>query len=313
MRLRSDAQRDPVFEDGIASQSYHDLVLPGFGRDDVKLMKTIIFLSFYLITISAFSQPVIGLQMGSVGKQAKADFPGTLKKLHEWGIKELEGGLPQGMEAADYLKLLKENDLSLVAIGAGFDQLEKDPQAVADRAKAVGAKQVICYWIPHDGDNFTIDDAKKGVAVFNKAGEVLQKNGLAFGYHAHGYEFRPYENGTLFDYIAANLDPRYANFQMDVFWIKQSGTDPVALLNKYPNRFISMHLKDRLKGMPDSNHGRADVEKANVVLGTGDVNIEAIVKAGHKAGIKHYFIEDESSRQWDQVPQSVNYLKTIKF
>lgn len=276
-------------------------------------MKNIITAFLLLISVCTFGQPVIGLQMGSVGKQAKADLPGTLKKLNEWGIRELEGGLPQGMQASDYLKMLKENNLTLVAVGAGFDDLDKDTQKVIDRAKSLGAKQVICYWIPHDGDNFTIDEAKKGVAVFNKAGELLSKNGLTLGYHAHGYEFRPYENGTLFDYIAANLDPRYANFQMDVFWIKQSGTDPVALLNKYPNRFISMHLKDRLKGMPDSNNGRADVEKANVVLGTGDVNIEAIVRAGHKAGIKHYFIEDESSRQWDQVPQSVEYLKTIKF
>jgi sugar phosphate isomerase/epimerase len=276
-------------------------------------MKQLFVALLLLIGVSATAQPVIGLQMGSVGKQAKADLQGTLKKLNEWGIRELEGGLPQGMEAADYVRLLNENNLTLVAVGAGFEELEKDPQKISDRAKSLGAKQVICYWIPHTGDDFTIEDAKKGVAVFNKAGEVLAKNGLALGYHAHGYEFRPHESGTLFDYMAKNLDPRFANFQMDVFWIKQSGTDPVALLNKYPDRFISMHLKDRLKGMPDSNNGRADVEKANVVLGTGDVNIEAIVKAGHKAGIKHYFIEDESSRQFEQVPQSAAYLKTIKF
>jgi sugar phosphate isomerase/epimerase len=275
-------------------------------------MKNILVLSF-LISAHTFGQPVIGLQMGSVGKHAKADFAGTLKTLNEWGVKELEGGLPQGMDATSYLKLLKENDLTIIAVGANFDSLAVNPQKIADRAKAIGAKQVICYWIPHHGDDFTIDDAKKGVTVFNQAGEVLLKNGLALGYHAHGYEFRPYEGGTLFDYIAKHLDARYANFQMDVFWIKESGTDPVALLNKYPSRFISMHLKDRLKGTPDSITGHADVEKANVVLGTGDVNIEAIVKAGHKAGIKHYFIEDESSRQWEQVPLSIGYLKAIRF
>src|ERR1700755_1021214 len=128
-------------------------------------MKPILAVVFFLITVCAFGQPVIGLQMGSVGKQAKADLPGTLKKLNEWGIKELEGGLPQGIEAADYLKLLKENNLTLVATGAGFDELDKDPQKVIDKAKSLGAKQVICYWIPHNGDDFTIDDAKKGVAV----------------------------------------------------------------------------------------------------------------------------------------------------
>jgi sugar phosphate isomerase/epimerase len=276
-------------------------------------MKKILFALFLFISVYTFGQPVIGLQMGSVGKQAREDLPGTLKKLNEWGVKELEGGLPRGMEPAGYLKLLKENGLTIVAVGANFDSLSNDPVKIANRAKALGARQVICYWVPHNGDDFTIEDAKKGVSVFNSAGEVLAKNGLALGYHAHGYEFRPYEDGTLFDYMAKNMNPKFANFQMDVFWIKQSGTDPVALLNKYPNRFISMHLKDRLKGMPDSNNGRADVEKANVVLGTGDVNIEAIVKAGNKAGIKHYFIEDESSRQWEQVPQSIAFLKTIKY
>ncbi len=272
-------------------------------------MRTLVITFFLFVSATCWAQMTIGLQMGSVGKQAKADLPGTLKKLNEWGVRELEGGIPQGMDPAAYVKMLKENNLTIVAVGAGFDDLAKDPQKVIDRAKSVGAKQVICYWIPHNGDDFTIDDAKKGVEVFNQAGKILAENGLTLGYHAHGYEFRSYEGGTLFDYLAKNLDPKYANFQMDVFWIKQSGTDPVALLQKYPTRFISMHLKDRLKGMPDSNNGRADVEKANVVLGTGDVNIEAIVRAGIKAGIKHYFIEDESSRQWEQVPQSIAYLK----
>jgi sugar phosphate isomerase/epimerase len=260
----------------------------------------------------AGSQPVIGLQTISVGKQMKADVPGTLKKLSELGVKELESGTPAGMDAPAYLKLLKENGLALVATGSDFKELESDPQKVADRAKALGAKQVICYWIPHNEDKFTIGDAKNGAAVFNRAGEVMKKNGLAFAYHAHGYEFQTYEGGTLFDYLMKNMNPQFANFQMDVFWMKQSGNDPVALLNKYPNRFISMHLKDRKKGTPDSNNGRADAE-VNVVLGTGDVGIEAIVKAGNKAGIKHFFIEDESSRQWEQVPLSVAFLKTIKF
>ncbi len=276
-------------------------------------MKKLLAIVIAVFCVSnAFGQFVIGLQTGSVGKQMKADVPGTLKKLSDWGVKELEGGVPAGMETAAFLKLLKENNLTLIATGSDFKELESDPQKVADRVKALGVKQVICYWIPHTGDDFTIEDAKKGVTVFNSAGEVLKKNGLSLAYHAHGFEFRPFEGGTLFDYLAKNMNPQFANFQMDVFWIKQSGTDPVALLKKYPNRFISMHLKDRRKGTADTNNGHADVE-VNVVLGTGDVNIESIVKAGVKAGIKHYFIEDESSRQWEQVPESVGYLKAIRF
>jgi sugar phosphate isomerase/epimerase len=276
-------------------------------------MRKLFLIAFVVLSPACYAQLVIGLQMGSVHQQAKDDLKGTLKQLDQWGVRELEAGVPKELDVATYLKLLKENHLTLVATGSNFDSLDANPQKIADRAKQLGVEQVICYWIPHHGDDFTIDDAKKGVEVFNKAGKVLKENGLALAYHAHGYEFRPYGNGMLFDYIAQNLDKRYANFQMDVFWIKESGTDPVALLNKYPDRFISMHLKERAKGTPDSITGHVDVDKANVVLGTGDVGIEAIVKAGLKAGIKHYFIEDESSRQWEQVPQSIVYLKSIRF
>jgi sugar phosphate isomerase/epimerase len=277
----------------------------------MKMRLCVVLLLVFVTT--AFAQPPIGLQMGTFGKQLRADLPGTLKKMKELGITEVEGGGGFGMDVEAYKKLLKENNIKVVAIGATFDSLQRNPSKYVKLARQMGAEQVVCYWIPHNGDDFTIADAKKGVSVFNAAGEVLAKEGLSLCYHAHGYEFRPYESGTLFDYMAQNMDPRHANFQMDVFWIKQSGTDPVALLRKYPTRFKSMHLKDRLKGMPDSNNGRADVEKANVVLGTGDVNIEAVMKEGVRLGIRHYFIEDESSRSWEQVPESIAFLKKIKY
>lgn len=267
----------------------------------------------WAIAIGANGQPAIGLQMGTFNKQLRADLNGTLKKMQELGITEVEGGGTFGMEPDAYVQLLKEHGIRVVAIGAHFDSLRLNPAKYVKLATQVGAQQVVCYWVPHTGDVFTLDDAKNAVTVFNKAGELLASNGLTLCYHAHGYEFGKHGDGTLFDYLAQNMDPRYANFQMDVFWIKQSGTNPVELLRKYPTRFKSMHLKDRLHGMPDSSNGRAEVEKANVVLGTGDVDIAAIMKEGVKRGIKHYFIEDESSRSWEQVPESIKFLKQIKY
>ena len=55
----------------------------------------------------------------------------------------------------------------------------------------------------------------------------------------------------------------------------------------------------------------ADVE-SNVVLGQGDVGIRKIMKAARKAGVKHYFIEDESSRSELQIPQSLEYLRRLQ-
>ena len=98
---------------------------------------------------------------------------------------------------------------------------------------------------------------------------------------------------------------------MDVFWVKHPGQDPVALMQKYPTRFVLMHLKDRKPGTEGNQNGRAP-EETNVVLGQGDVNIAAVMKEAKKIGIKHYFIEDESLIPEQQVPQSLAYLRGLK-
>lgn len=264
---------------------------------------------FFLAAMPAFAQE-IGVQLYTFRNQIPKDIPGTLEKISRMGIKELEGGGSYGLPVDEFKSLLKKNNLKVVSVGADFKQLEENPEAAVEEAKRYNAKYVVTFWVPHDGD-FTIEHAKKAVEVFNKAGKILKEKGLSLCYHVHGYEFTPYEDGTLFDYIAKNTDPKYVNFEMDVFWVKHPGQDPVALLQKYPGRFPLMHLKDRKPGTKGNQKGHADVE-TNVVLGSGDVGIAAVMKAAKKAGVKHYFIEDESSRSMEQVPQSLAYLKSLK-
>lgn len=269
--------------------------------------------SCFLFLMACFTAGAqeIGLQLYSLRNELNTEVPGTIAKIRSWGIHEVEGGSTYGMSQEWFRKLLKENGIKVVSVGAEFDELESDPQKAIDNAKAFGAKYVVTFWIPHKDDTFTIDDARKAVEVFTRAGKILADSGLSFCYHPHGYEFLPYRNGTLFDYIVSNTDPRYVNFEMDVFWIKHPGQDPVALLKKYPKRFLLMHLKDRKPGTPGNQRGHADVE-SNVVLGQGDVNIAAVMKAARKSGVKHFFIEDESSRSVEQIPQSLAYLKSLR-
>ena len=80
------------------------------------------------------------------------------------------------MSIDEFNALSKETGLKLIAIGADFAELEKDPQAVANRAKAFGANYVVCYWIPHHGDNFTLAETETAIRVFNTAGKILAEN-----------------------------------------------------------------------------------------------------------------------------------------
>ena len=266
--------------------------------------------AFFFVLMIAAAQTTIGLQLYSFRNEFKTDVPGTLQKISEMGIRQIEGGGTYNLSMEAFKALLAKNKLTMISVGADFKQLDSNIQAVVTNAKAFGAKYVMCAWVPHNG-TFTVEDADKAIAVFNKAGKILKENGITFCYHAHGYEFGPYNNGTMFDYMAGKMNPAYANFEMDVFWVKHPGQDPVALLKKYPGRFPLMHLKDRKPGTPDTQDGKAP-DETNVVLGAGDVGIAAIMKVAKKLGVKYFFIEDESPRSMEQVPQSLSFLKGLK-
>jgi sugar phosphate isomerase/epimerase len=251
----------------------------------------------------------IGLQLYSLRNQFAQDVPGTMDKVRRMGIKEVEMFGTYGLSFPQFIKILAENEITVMSYGCEFNKLKNFPQTLADEARAYGAEYVVCFWIPHDGDNFTAADVDRAAEVFNKAGKIIANSGQLLCYHPHGYEFRPYKDGTLFDYMVEKFDQRYVQFEMDVFWIKQTGQDPLALLKKYSNRFVLMHMKDRRLGTPNSDNGEADVE-TNVVLGTGDVGIAEIFREAKRLGIQHVFVEDESSQAAEQIPKSLKFLRT---
>lgn len=132
-------------------------------------------------------------------------------------------------------------------------------------------------------------------------------------YHAHGYEFEKFGDGTLFDLFMQETKPEFVSMQMDVLWIVFPGQDPVQMLEKYSNRWKLMHLKDLKKGIETGSlSGQTDV-KNDVTLGTGQMNWEAIFAAARKQAIQHYFIEDESPTSMEQIPASLKFLRTNGF
>lgn len=251
----------------------------------------------------------LGVQAYTFRKSFPVDVAATLDTIKMMGFTELEGGGGR-MPPEEFRKMCEERGISIPATGSGYEQLVKDPKAVADRAKALGAKYVMTAWIPHTTGAFNFENAKKAVDDFNVAGKVLKENGITFCYHVHGYEFWPHENGTLLDYIITNTNPEYVSFEMDIMWTHFGGGDPVALLEKYGDRWKLMHLKDLRKGTRKDRTGLTPGEN-DVPLGTGELDIPAILKAAKKVGIKHYFIEDESNQVSRQVPQSIAYLKSL--
>jgi sugar phosphate isomerase/epimerase len=227
---------------------------------------------------SLFPEPP-GIQAYTYRDSFRKDVGATLDTIRDLGFTEIECGLsPYGLTTEQFKQMLDERGISAPSVGAGYEDLVKNPEEVARKAKIMGASYVMTAWIPHDGDNFTIEHAKKAVEDFNRVGKILKENGLIFCYHNHGYEFRPYEDGTLFDYIAENTNPEYVSFEMDILWTFLPGADPVALLRKYGDRWKLMHLKDLKKGVESNNTGHTPLEN-NVVLGTGQLDMPFFISS----------------------------------
>ncbi len=253
-----------------------------------------------------------GLQLYSLRDQFKKDVPGTMEWVAKQGFKEVELATTYGMKADEFLALLAKNGLTAVAGHYPYERFKNEPEKVAAEAKALGLKYAGLAWIPHEG-GFDEKECREAAAVFNRAGEALKKEGIQFYYHNHGYEFVKFGDGTLFDLLMAETDKDNVAYQMDVMWTVFPAQDPVALLKKYGSRWQLMHLKDLKKGVETGSlKGGTDVRN-DVVLGTGQMDWPAILKAAEEVGVKYYFIEDESPTAPEQIPQSLEYLKTVKW
>jgi sugar phosphate isomerase/epimerase len=259
----------------------------------------------------SFKGPV-GLEFESLGSQFGKSVPRTLDEVRNFGFKYVELVGTYKLPPETFKAELDARGLEPVSCHYSYQRCRDDVEGIAREAKILGVKYVVCRSIPHDKpvDEATCRDA---IAVFNRAGEALARHGIKFGYHPHGYEFRPHGEGTLFDLMMTETNPEFVFYQMDIFWVVHAGQDPVKLLEKYGKRWEMMHLKDMKKGTQTGLVTGVSDRSNDVPLGTGQIDVVAVLRAAEKAGVKWYFIEDESALAERQIPQSLRFLEQAKW
>jgi sugar phosphate isomerase/epimerase len=279
-------------------------------------MKTLVLALITAVAASAAGvSDHLGLQLYSLRVLAKqSGWSAVLNRTKELGFTSIEGGfVPKNLTPAQYLAELSSRGLTMPSMGFSYEQLTKDITGAVAKAKALGVKYVMVAWVPHDdNEGFTSAEATKAAADFDSWGAAFRAAGITFTYHAHGYEFRPLADGTnLFDLICKSTSPENVSFEMDVFWITHAGQDPVKLMEKYPDRWRLMHVKDIRKGAVTGIYTGHAPATDDVAVGSGQVDWPAVLKAAQAHGIAWYFIEDESNTPDVNIPQSVAYVKSL--
>ena len=237
----------------------------------------------------------------------------VLAKLAAMGYTSTEAanydnGKLYGLSPEDYKKAIEASGLEVLSSHVGHN-LSDQELASGDFSEALKwwDKCIDCHkragmkYIVNPGVNFpkTLKEANIICKYMNAVGEKVNAAGMKFGYHNHSYEFGQVEGKMWYDYMIEHTDADKVFFEMDVYWTVRGQASPVDYFNKYPGRFLLLHIKDHRE------------------LGqSGMVGFDAIFNNADKAGMKALVVELEGSTKpsiMDGMKESIDYIKEAKF
>jgi len=248
---------------------------------------------------------LVGIQLYSVREDMKKDPQGTLNALAEMGYKYVEHANYinrkfYGWEAKEFKKRLDDLGMKMpsghtVMGKAHWDDAKNDFtdlwKYTVEDAAIMGQELVISPSIDM-GIRKDKNLLLKYMDIFNKSGELCQKSGMRFGYHNHDFEFSEKLDGELlYDIMLNNTDPSLVAQQLDIGNMINGGGVPSEVMKKFPGRFVSMHVKDEVPAAA----GHEKFESTILGKGSGQIDVQALVKLGDKeGGTKHFIIEQEA-------------------
>jgi len=236
----------------------------------------------------------LGLMLYTIREEIKDNPKEKLTRVAEIGYDYVESagyenGLYYGMTPNDFNDYMKSIDLEPMSSHQGSMTYENADQEIAD-AVAAGFKFVVIPVPPMGMYTYNFETRTMGmkgspeelVSFLNTVGEKASKAGLSLLYHNHDFEFKPNEDGlVLAEYILQNTDPRYVNFQLDLYWATVAGADIKGFINKYQGRIKAFHVKDM------------NEDGSMAPVGQGKIDFASIFTLREKAGLEFFVAEQD--------------------
>lgn len=218
----------------------------------------------------------------------KKQFGETLKKLREIGYTCLDHGIPQGMTAGEFKELLSANDFEPLKVDTDVYTLLENPKKFVCDAHELGVDLVMVYSIPK-----TLRGGEEGyhqfAEILNRAGEMLRKEGLRFGYHAHSFEFCSFGGYNGVDILLNETD--HLELVPDTHWIAAAGLNPPDFIRRLNGRCHMVHFKDY--GIDAGTDILENVPRIYAEVGQGNLNWPEIVRACKEVGVRTFCVEQD--------------------
>jgi sugar phosphate isomerase/epimerase len=244
----------------------------------------------------------LGAQLYSVRKLLPRSPDTTLKRIEDIGYSEVEAN------RADLAKLtpicqkyglkIPSSHLETGLVTGKREEWDLPPaltwEAAVDEAKSHGVEYVVIPYVRPD-ERGSLDDWRAFCDKLNQAGEAAGKAGAPLCYHNHAFEFAGEPGQRCIDILLERTDPQLVHLEVDVFWVSAAGQDPVEFLTRNAPRIRLIHLKDKAKGMQvQFDEAKAKPSDFREV-GNGSLDFPAILRAAEKAGVAHYYVEQDQT------------------
>jgi len=254
---------------------------------------------------------VIGAQLYTVRGILPNEPLETLRAIEKIGYREVEVTADNMDVIWPSLKQTSLKPVSLHLPTAVFMKEQEKIPAALEKARDHGFEYVVCPYIAPENRGGA-EVMKKLAATLNRTGDLARKAGLHLCYHNHAFEFEPSSEGTLLDVLMKATDPKLVSLEMDIMWVKVGGGDPVSLLKQYRGRVPLMHLKNVVEGT--EKRYKEDIPKtAFREVGKGMIDVLPVLRAAAKAGVKHYFVEQDQTpgNPVDSLRESFEYVSKL--
>lgn len=266
----------------------------------------------------------IGIQLFTVSSRINAvGFRKVFEELSSIGFSEVEfAGYTQGSVGAITVQEIRQalDDNGLRAVGchttlnAGTidQQIENGLILGMPAIGSSGPGQVTSTNAPSG----STASWQAGADLWNQMGEKAVAAGLGPIYaHNHTGEFAFLNDDPtrrVYDLLWDEYDPRYAAFQMDIYWAyaaawqhRSTNLDPLEYIRRDPRRFQRFHLKDG-KLNPNSNNGY-DI----VAFGEGDIPYQEFLSTLRDRGQRAGIYEQDNAGSWSGSTAPTNGEKAI--
>lgn len=184
----------------------------------------------------------VALQLYSVRQDCARDFAGTIKAVAGMGYEGVEFAGYYDKDAKQIKKLLDDLSLKVAGTHTGIDTLLGDElQKTIDFNKVIENKFLIIPGFPEEYRS-SRSAWRKTAEIMNRIAEKAKLYGMMVGYHNHWIEFQSTEGEAPWD-IFFGATNKTVVMQLDTGNALRGYGDCVSILERYPGRAITVHLK----------------------------------------------------------------------